>query len=328
MLLVSHQNAVKESRVQLPIRILNFRTCRIKYKLQKRQLTSDDKGFPNRAIALSVPYEHLIFIGTFILFIGSALVFLYNKLTLASAAILNLQKQSDSLNSLLNQLSTKNNTLVSMLSDLNIKNQYLDKVLQEMQAENSMLLHTISDLKTNLALLEKNSHIINSSSVDPNTLLLLALGVVVTLGAVTYGSYSLVTLVGTHYPNSSLGLLLSGIDKHLIWLGEKTKIIQRIDIERTLIDKFSNSYRIDSKGDEIVNLLFDNNGTFVDMGVYLNTLLTTIDKHQTTIDLLKTQISTITPSTTFDTLAVVTGNVANHEVISTLATNAALFSHV
>ena len=224
----------------------------------------------NNYIRLKIPYEYLVtLVSIFSLSLISILYYLNNKLYTANENICALQKQSDSINKILEELQNKNENLLVSLADLKYKNFNLEQMLSDMKNENISLLNTISELRTNLSLLENNASIIPSTTIVNSDILLKMFFGTLALGIITYGGFSLVTLITTKYANSSIGLLISGMDKKLIWLGEKVKLIDTPAIEKTLVDQFSNSFKIEFEGNKIIDILIEKNGTFTNLGEHI-----------------------------------------------------------
>lgn len=128
--------------------------------------------------------------------------------------------------------------------------------------------------------------------IDQSTFFKIVLGLTI-IGVVTYSGFTLVSFINAKYANSSIGLLLAGIDKHLIWLGEKTRIIPRPEITQTLMDQFSKTYIVEIRGDEIVNILINDHNNLTEIGVYINNLLSNIDTQQSLVDVLTGQVNTL-----------------------------------
>jgi len=243
----------------------------------------------NRHLYIKIPYEYLIVIVSALsLSFISLLYIINNKLTAANEAIYHLQKKSDNLEVLLSQLFERNATLSEYLNTIVKENHRLERLLSEIQSKNTDLLINIAELKhTITGMTTHTSHFL--FNIDFNLLLTILFGTAV-VGVCAYGGYSLVTVISAKYANSSLGLLLSGIDKKLILLGEKVKIIQPPENEYTFIDRFSNTIKILLKGENVTDIRLDRHGTFIDIGDFFNDVFQEIGTKQNLIDTLQTKL--------------------------------------
>lgn len=253
---------------------------------------------------ISLPYNILISIWfLFTSFVLTILFYLNSRLSSADKAIQDLQKQSLFMN-------TNNQKLLENLTEITYKNSYLEKLVGDMQIENNKLLNTITALQETLAGIEDKRSTL--SEIDP-IFWKIALGTVL-IGGLAYGGFALTNIIIQKYPGSSVGLWLTGLDKKLIWLGTKLKIIDT-STNQTYLDKFSNNYQVILDNDVITEILIDNNGKFIDVGVYINDLLRAIAQNQTTAVNMATQPVT---NSSLDLMSVLARNSAPLENVTSV----------
>jgi hypothetical protein len=267
----------------------------------------------NNIVFFSASRNLLFSVSSIFLFsIVTTFVYFNSKFKYADTAIHDLQSKSKSLNKVLNSLSDKNQKLMDLLTELKHKNESLEKLVTGIKAENTNLLNVISSLKESLSEMEiRASMSSNITTVFDSTSVKIILGALA-IGVITYGGFSLVNYVTTKYATSSIGLLISGLDKKLTWLGTKVGVID-ISVNQTYLDQFGKEYRVFSTNDKITEILVDS----VEVGHYINDLVVTLVKDQQMMNSLSpnrsmvdTTLSTSTQITT-DVMTAVAENAAS-----------------
>jgi hypothetical protein len=234
---------------------------------------TSNKNFIN----IKIPFQYLILItGTYLIILVSFLSFLYHKLSIANKSIENLQNQQKSFNNIIQEFQKKNEKLLESLNNLTLKNQQMERLVEELQSENATLLDTISKIGSN--------KMTSSLFADPNTYLKIFFGLAV-LGVATYGGCTFVSFINAKYANSSIGLLIAGIDKKLLWLGTKTGII-RLESTQTLMDQYYKTYVVELIDYKVCCVSIKHGENLVEIGSHINRLFEKINTQQTLIDVL------------------------------------------
>jgi hypothetical protein len=287
--------------------------------------TFKNQSKDNNSVLFSVSHN-LLFSGSsiFLFSVVSTLIYFNSKLKHGEKAISDLQQKSKSLNKVLSSLNDKNQKLMDLLTDLKHKNESLEKLVTDMKTENSNLSNVISSLQENLTEMEIRAAMSpNVTSGFDSASVKIILGALA-IGVITYGGFSLANFVTTKYATSSVGLLISGLDKKLTWLGTKAGVIDIASVNQIYLDKFGKKYQVFCIDEKITEILVNSNDTYIEMGQYIEELLGTLVKNQQTINFLSSKISVLdttlsTPTKiTADVMATVAGNAASLTNLATV----------